>query len=64
MLVIQDVVKLVKPDHVEVAIFLLTFVKNGPIAKLEEKRMDARYLLRSPYEIAVQSWNDCPEYFL
>jgi len=55
MLVIQDVVKLVKPDHVEVAIFLLTFVKNGPIAKLEEKRMDARYLLRSPYEIAVQS---------
>lgn len=48
MLVIQGVVK---PDHVSAAIFLLTSVRNGPIAKLEEKRVNARYLLCSPMRL-------------
>lgn len=48
MLVIQGVVK---PGHVLVAIFLLTSVGNGPIPKLEEKRVNARYLLCSPVRL-------------
>lgn len=60
LLVAEDLVKFYE---VSMDIFILTFVKTGPISRLVEKRMNVFYLLWYPYETAQQSWNDCPSLF-